>query len=198
MSDNIYAPPESDVAVDDRQEPDFYVVSTTKFVLLALLTLNLYLVYWFYRNWRAVKLRTGEDIWPPMRGVFYIFFTHSLFTDVNERLKDRGANFDWQPMALATAVVVLTVLGNVLDRLASRAIGSPTTDVVAIAVVPLLTWFMVTAQRAVNVASGDPGGSGNSNLSFANWLWMLLGGLVWLLALTGLYLILFAPEWLAE
>ena len=103
MSDLIYAPPEAAVEVQAAEEAEFYVVSPKKFFLLSFMTLNLYIVYWFYRNWKVIKLRTGESMWPPMRGLFYIFFTHSLFTDVDEMLKDKHKQFDWRPMPIATA-----------------------------------------------------------------------------------------------
>jgi hypothetical protein len=55
MSEALYAPPEAAITVDATDELDYYVVSPRKFYLLAILTLNLYLVYWFYRNWSQIK-----------------------------------------------------------------------------------------------------------------------------------------------
>ncbi len=198
MTDNLYAPPEADVDVPVDAETDYYVVSPGKFFLLSFVTMNLYLVYWFYRNWRLVKLRTGESMWPPMRGIFYIFFTHSLFSRVNERIESNGKSFDWQPATIATLVVLLTILANVLDRLAARSIGSPTTDLISIALVPVLPLLMLKAQRAINLASDDPDAKTNSSLTVFNWIWIVLGGLAWLLVLFGVYAILFYPELLVE
>lgn len=200
MSDTIYAPPEAEIEVDaaDSDQPDYYVVAPTKFLLLAILTLNAYVIYWFYRNWRAIKVRTRADMWPPMRGLFYIFFTHSLFANVNEYLTAKGKSFDWQPSGLATLVVTVTILQNVLDRLAARSIGSPSTDIISTALVFAVPWLLLKAQRAINFACDDPNGDGNSSLTLANWIWMVLGGLLWLLALFGLYVIFFAPELLVE
>lgn len=75
LSETLYAPPKADVAINDPDGPEFYVVAPFKFFLLSILTLNLYFVYWFYRNWRQIKQRTGEEIWPPARG----FFPHFLY-----------------------------------------------------------------------------------------------------------------------
>jgi len=198
MSETIYAPPEADVAVTATDGPDFYVVAPRKFYLLSILTLNAYFVYWFYRNWHLIKRRTGESVWPPMRGIFYIFFAHSLFTDVEEKIKTLGQSFIWRPSYIATWVVVLAIGGNVLDRLAARSIGSPATDLFALALVPLAPAILLNAQRAINFACEDPAGSTNESLTLANWVWVVLGGLLWLFILFGLYASLFDPELLAE
>ena len=68
-------------------------------------------------------------------------------------------------------------------------------NVVLYTVTPLL---LFAAQRAINLVSGDPEGSTNQGLSVVNWVWIVLGILLWLLLLFGLYAVLFAPELLAE
>lgn len=198
MNDSIYAPPEAEVADTPTDEPHFYVVGTRKFYWLSLLTFNLYFVYWSYRNWRNIKRETGENVWPVPRGIFYIFFTHSLFTDVNERLKTIGADFAWRPGTSATLFVVMVILSNVLSRLSERSIGSPITDILSIAFVPFLPLLLLQGQRAINLACGDADGSQNQGLTVVNWVWMVIGGLVWLVAMFGIYLILFEPELLVE
>ncbi|MEO1245268.1 MAG: hypothetical protein AAFX56_06230 [Pseudomonadota bacterium] len=198
MENTIYAPPESNVDVPAGPDTAYYVVAPIKFFLLSLLTMNLYIIYWFYRNWRTVKQRTGESMWPPMRGIFYIFFTHSLFSRVNERIESEGKSFDWQPSALATIVVVLTILSNVLDRLAWESIGSPATDLISVALVPIVPLLMLKAQRAVNLASDDLEARTNSRLTPVNWIWMVFGALLWLLVLFGVLIMLVEPELYAE
>lgn len=49
-------------------------------------------------------------------------------------------------------------------------------------------WILCRAQAAINAAEGDTGGSANQNLAGATIFWLLLGGLVWLLALIGMLL----------
>ncbi len=197
-SESIYAPPVADVTAPHSDSTDFYVVGSRKFYLLSILTLNTYLVYWFYRNWWHVKQRTGESLWAPMRGLFYIFFTHSLFDAVEEKINSLGQKFDWEPRSLATVAVVLTVLVNVLDRLSSRDIGSPFTDLISLALIPIIPAILLKAQHAINFACEDPTGSSNSTITWANWIWMVLGVLLWFLILIGLYLITFEPDLLLE
>lgn len=198
MSEILYAPPEAEVAVTASDDPDFYVVAPRKFYLLTILTLNLYVIYWFYRNWRLIKLRTGEDIWPPVRGFFFIFFTHALFTDIDIKLKSLKKEFAWSPATTATLVVVLTITSNIMDRLSARNIGSPETDFISTLLVPVVALVLVKAQHAINVACNDPSGSTNSSLTLANWIWMIIGALVWMLLLFGLYLTVVSPELFLE
>ncbi|HNP63005.1 MAG TPA: hypothetical protein PKH39_03665 [Woeseiaceae bacterium] len=198
MSDSIYAPPKADIEVPEAESGDFYVVSPTKFYLLSVLTLNLYYVYWFYRNWRAVKVREGSDIWPVPRAIFFIFFTHSLFNDIDAALKERQLEFRWSPTGVASFFVLLAICSSVLDRMANKGIGSPTTDLVGTALVFVTPILLIRAQNAINFLCGDPFGSSNSRYTLANWVWMILGGLFWLLILFGVYALVFAPELLLE
>ncbi len=188
MTDSVYAPPKANVEVDHTESSEFYVVAPKKFFLMTLTTLGFYLVYWFYRNWSAVKRHTGENIWPPMRGLFYIFFTHSLFRRVDETLQAKGKSMNWQPRSLATLVVVLTILTNVLDRMGAVVGLEDTFFAVALALVPVLAVVMMSAQRAINVASEDESGASNARLTLANWAWMAFGTLIWLGVIASLLL----------
>lgn len=198
MNESIYSPPEADITVSESSDGEYYIVGPGKFLLLTILTLGLYLVYWFYRHWKMIKLRDESTIWPIPRGLFYIFFTHSLFSDINEKLKRDGLDFQWSPGTSATLVVIVAIVSNVLGRLSGEGIGSPATDVLSIALIPVLAYLALPAQKAANVASGDPDGSSNSALTGANWAWMILGGLIWVLSLFGLYILLTNPELLME
>ncbi|MEM7805276.1 MAG: hypothetical protein AAF545_10155 [Pseudomonadota bacterium] len=198
MSDEIFAPPTADTDVVESNEQTFYVVSPTKFLLLSILTISLYNIYWFYRNWREVKARDKLGIWPPMRGLFYIFFTHSLFRRVDAELESVGASRDWSSGAIATLVVVMAIVSAVLDRLTRVSIGEPYTDILSIFMVPIIAFLLLQAQKAINLACGDPEGHSNSSLTAANWIWMILGGAFWLLVLIGMYFLVVDPAWLNE
>ena len=198
MNESIYAPPQADIEVREYADGEYYVVAPGKFLALTILTMGLYLVYWFYRQWRTVKDRDQSDIWPVPRGLFYIFFTHSLYADINERLRSNGISYEWSPGTSATIVVILTLLSNILSRLSGENIGPPMTDILSIAIVPVLAYFALPAQKAANAASGDANGSSNANFTGANWVWMILGGLIWALSLFGLYFIITQPELFAD
>jgi len=187
MTDEIYKPPESDlVSGREEQTHRFFIVSKSKLAVLYLATLGLYLLYWFYSNWRSFRDTTGEKLWPIPRAIFYIFFTHSLFNKVDANLKAREIEFAWSPNLLATLFVILSIAGNVLDRLSFREIGSPYTDVVSIAILPVALLILLKAQQAINLSEDDPEGSSNSRFTVFNYLWIGLGFLFWALIVLGL------------
>lgn len=190
MDTNPYAPPSSDVELPATAKPVYYVVSIRKFTLLFFATLGAYVIYWFYRNWRAHREVSGEKIWPVARGIFSIFFAHSLFEKVNAKLTERNISFNWSPRTFATWYVVVAVLSNVLDRASSKGLGSPVTDVLGILVLPAMYYTLLVPQRAVNAAEGDPLGEGNARLSGANIAWIVFGALIWMAVAVGLVAVL--------
>ncbi|MBT8104062.1 MAG: hypothetical protein HKP05_00375 [Woeseiaceae bacterium] len=193
MNESIYAPPEADVTAPTTDQPRYYVVSPTKFMLLSVLTLTLYFVYWFYKNWKLIKDADKEDTWPPVRGFFYIFFTHSLFSDVQSSLEGQQRSFGWNPTMLATLFVILTVVLNVGDRV----LPIESIPVLAMAMpfvgTIIVSALLLQAQKAINFAAADVGGTGNAKLTAINWVWMLLGGALWLLALIGIFAVATDP-----
>lgn len=186
---NLYAPPVAevgDIATPDTTE--FYVVASRKFFLLFFLTVGLYQIYWFYRHWAQFKRHRKLDLWPIPRAIFAVFFTHSLAREIEARIHRSTARFDWSPGAIATTFVILQIASNILDRMAWRNIGFPVTDWISIGILLPMAWLAHAMQRAANVACGDPDGASNAQLTAANWIWMLLGGILWALALLGLLL----------
>ena len=172
----------------------FYVVSMPKFWIMYLGTFGFYGIYWNYRHWAHYKQATNGDLWPVMRAIFSVFFTHELFRAIDDRLKRQNISRAWSPEGLATTVVVLLLLGSVCDRLSFKNIGSPYTDYIALGTMPLLAYFRHYAQQAANAACNDPAGQGNARCTIANFIWLALGGIFWLLVLIGLYI---GPETVA-
>ncbi|MEM6819453.1 MAG: hypothetical protein AAF578_11760 [Pseudomonadota bacterium] len=190
MTDSIYAPPETDVEVADVSSTPYYVVSAKKLVILSIITFNMYIVYWAYRHWAHVKRYFQEDVWPVPRALFMVFFTHSLFGRIDGSLRAKNMTYSWSPYSLATLVVLISVAVNILSRIGAR-FGDPLwIDLVALGSVFVLTALLVPAQRAANLASDDPEGESNSNLTAANWAWIVLGGAYWGVSMLGLWFLL--------
>jgi hypothetical protein len=193
MSDSIYAPPEADITTPAGDTPRYYIVAPFKFILLSVLTFTLYFVYWFYMNWKLIKIADNNDTWPPARGFFYIFFTHSLFTDVQQSFTTQGRQWDWQPGLIATLFVIATILGNILDQFIPYESYPLWSTFSPLASTLVTTFLLLPAQKAINAASGDDAGSSNSRLTMGNWVWMVLGGVFWLLILLGAYAMTMDP-----
>lgn len=183
----IYAAPKSAPPPAVEQPAfDHYVVSSGKFWVLFLATCGLYQFYWFYRHWRAIRHATGENLWALPRTIFCIFFTHSLFTRFTGTAIIRQIATSRSLQSWATLYVILVVLERICSRASIKEIGSPYTDMVALAILPLAGWCLVKAQQVANAACGNPDGSANSRITAANVAWIIVGALVWLLVMIGL------------
>jgi len=194
MDDNLYKPPEAELIDPVSVENEFYVVSQKKYLVLFFITIGLYPVYWFYKNWSLYREKTGNKMWPVMRGIFSIFFTHSLFRLVDSRLKEKKFEYEWNPQFVATVYVLFAILGNILDRLSYKEIGSPVTDLLSLGVLPVVGWTLYKAQNAVNIVCEDPLGVSNNQFTWANIIWIVFGTILWGMILLGLYFIVFDPS----
>ena len=187
MNVDPYQPPKSElVSVVEEKQFQFYVVSIKKFTVLFFATLGLYSIYWFYKNWKEFKLYNNANIWPVARGMFNIFFAHKLFSEIQSALKKRDILFDWAPNALAIAYVALSIVGNILDRMSMKEIGSPYTDLLGILILLLIYLTLLKPQKAINLSQDDIEGASNRTYTVANVAWISLGLLLWAISAFGL------------
>ena len=66
-------------APQKKQKLVYFTVSQSKLVIMSLCTLGLYEIYWFYRNWDAIKKSEGSDINALLYGVFRVITVFALF-----------------------------------------------------------------------------------------------------------------------
>jgi len=183
---DAYQTPQADLATESDAVATYYVVSIKKFIALFISTLGIYGVYWFYKNWSLHKTATSSNVWPVMRGIFSIFFTHSLLRNVNETMQSKSISYKWDHSLIATIYVVSAILSNISDRLSAKSIGSPVTDFVGFIFMGLMAWSLYKAQLAINTACEDPQGLTNSHFSPANIAWIILGLTLWTLIFIGI------------
>ncbi|MCL5037349.1 MAG: DUF4339 domain-containing protein [Chloroflexi bacterium] len=107
----------------EKSSPLFLYIPISRLIILSIVSFGLYEAYWIYKNWRYIKERDGLKITPFWRGMFGVFFCHSLLHGIHD---DKEANSiqvpDFSPGALATGWVVLVILSNVLVRFAEGAL----------------------------------------------------------------------------
>lgn len=167
--------------------PPFYVVSEKKFWLLFMMTFSLYLLYWFYKQWRTWKVVTGEKVMPIARTIFWVFMVWGLIRRIFDRAKLVDNNLKFRTLEKATGIAVLAMFAS---RINDKMTGDDTS----------LLWFgitliclivtargMTTIQCFVNIACHDPQGISNSKLTVANYVWLIFGGIFWLLVLIGTF-----------
>ena len=182
MNHNPYQAPQADLInyAGTSDLPGFYVVSKRKMIILFLATLGSYQAYWFYRNWQLQKQATRRDIWPLPRALFSILFVHELFRAANDE-RNRGPVQlkPWSHSQLATVIVMLSIISNIADRVSNNSIGSPFTNYLPLLLLLPSVACLSSAQERINEACGDPLGESNRRLGFANYLWIILGLILW-------------------
>jgi hypothetical protein len=90
-------------------------VGTAKFVLLSLLTLGLYELVWFYRNWRRVKIQAGREIRPFWRALFSPFYCYSFASTVKRTADSLHTPSNLNPGAITAGYVALLLLTELPD-----------------------------------------------------------------------------------
>jgi len=189
MSENLYAPPATPVFDSAREaaaRTEFFVVGTTKLCLLYFATFGLYPLFWFYMHWARYKRYRRQDMWPAARALFAIFFAHQLTGEIDDRLRRDGKRHAWSPGGNATAYVVLAIVSTLASRIPDGV--SRLADVLPLLLLAPIAWILATMQRAANLACGQPDAAANRHLTWANWLWLVAGGLAWALVFLGLFL----------
>lgn len=189
MIENPYISPSTELVTEESEKVShrFYVVSSKKFYTLFFATLGSYQVYWFYKNWKQFRIHTRARVLPLMRGIFSIFFTHSLFKEVGDRIDLSGRLFDWQPKTLATMIVLLNIVSGIVDRFSGKSIGSPYTDLLSVALNVPIGMLLHKAQLAINFSCDDPEGRTNDSFSIANYCWLAVGAVLWVLVFIGAF-----------
>jgi hypothetical protein len=155
----------------------FLYVPVARVILLSIASCGIYEAYWIYKNWRYVKEKDRIDIQPFWRGIFAVFFCHSLFRKIH---KDAGMGTDqaatFSAGGLATGWVILVILGNLISQAGGIA------SVIAFLMPSYL--FLVPVQNYVNSVTRKR----NPGAEYYGWsaghiLCLVLGLVVWALTL---------------
>ncbi len=96
-------------AEETTAEAAYFPISSVKFAVLSLLTLGIYKLYWFYRNWLYIKGRDGSDIWPFWRAVFSVIWCYPLIRDIRDH-SDGSARAAVEQAAVITGAYVLLAM----------------------------------------------------------------------------------------
>lgn len=175
------------VAVGVEQEegyPELFAPATGKLVVMCLCTFGLYVPYWFYRNWQAVRDTEGLDIWPFWRAVFAPLWSFSSFNHLNRYASGRRRHLAFPPTVLALSYFLLNLVGN-LSALFPRNLGKMGWMLAMLAFLPLLPVNSLVRQYQQSLGVDM---ERQDRLLVWHILIILCGGLLLLLALAGAFL----------
>lgn len=166
---------------------EYFAISPKRLALFSILTLGIYEIYWFYKNWEAVKKFEGQKIYPFWRAIFVVFFCYSLFKKVLESAKSHAYQNSYSPGWLATAYILLLVVGNGLSKVESHDIGFN-----LIWLVVAITTFipLLSVQKAINFNNEKIKSDFELRKEFSGGeVALIVVGVIWfLLVLVGIFL----------
>jgi hypothetical protein len=177
---NPYQAPRDHATDVPSASPDsaFFAISTSKLVVLAIASFNLYIIYWMYQQWKALRDRSGAQVSPVGRAIFSIFYCGSLFSRMRMSAAEAGVAGTASTGALAGMFIVVAIFSNVTRRL----------DMGLFWLVELLLVIPVAImQNEVNayLRKVTPNADMNERYSAWNILLLVIGSLFWILVIIG-------------
>lgn len=165
----------------------FYVVSIRKLIYMSLLTMGLYLVYWFYQNWTIYRDATGDRVTPLLRSIIPVLFIFPLLRRIDRSLQHSGNQYAWSPTLLGVSMWLIPTIFLASGLMAPAPTGYLPLDAhlhlryLIETVLQLLAtlWVICQIQKAINALELDPLGASNAHFTSANEKWMIFGVIIW-------------------
>lgn len=162
--------------------------------LLSFLTLTIYNIYWFYRNWKHLKIHKSLDISPGWRtvGLFIpivsVVFIYEQFKDVRDYAVQKGYKAYSSPGLLSSGYLFLNILSftlfseDLLDPVGVLA--------VSIIIYILIIMLLIVVQKTLNEfwMNEQPGLKMRTNFSSGEIIVLIIGGIFWILFLIGTFI----------
>ncbi len=153
-------------------DASFFPVTTNKLAVLSICTLGLYDYYWFYKNWGRIAERTPRTISPLWRTIFLPLWVFSCFREIREAGTSLRIPNPFDAISLALIYILFFFNWQLLPEFYWW--------VSCFSFIPLV----VANRYAGNInAVHDPDYDRNDQFSLSNWIWIIVGGGVLVLAL---------------
>lgn len=151
------------------------IISVNKFLLLNILSFNLYTVWWTYKAWRLIRHKDQSDIEPAMRAIFSIFFLYTLAVQIQEWAHFFDYKKKFSSALFFTMVVLLIPISYLPEPFTYITFLSPLLYIPAVEALNFAVWHDAGFDHFKN----DEFNQRQKNL-------MLVGGSFWLIVIWGL------------
>ena len=156
------------------------LVDGTKVLILSILSFGLYGIWWIYKSWRFFKEKDGLDIMPAARAIFSIFFLYSLFENIQQYARFNGYQKSYSSGALFAGQIIFSIASRLPEPYWLISVVS--------------SFFLLAPANALNFAIENSEQYKATTVSGFNGRQiavLVIGGILWMLVLAGLFL---APE----
>ena len=96
-----------------KAQSQFYPLGGAKFLIYHFLTLGIYSIYWFYRQWRWVKQRDNSLIMPFWRALFSPLWLYALYQQLKQEPLQAGRSLPSKVMMVM--IVVIYIVSSILS-----------------------------------------------------------------------------------
>jgi len=167
------------------QSSFFLFIPTSRLIVLCIISGTLYQSFWVYRNWRFLKERDNLTIHPFWRGVFSLFYFHSLLKVIQADTPTRKTDEPvFSPSALSAGWIITTAIGSVVMVYPE---SSPGAVLLGTLIVISSCWFILPVQKVLNARNDALSLKPRYNpWSVGHILCLILGIIAWLLKLVSL------------
>ncbi len=153
------------------------ILSTTKFILLSLATLGIYQIWWLYKSWKFFKEREDLDIMPAARAIFGIFYMFQLMEKIQENAKSVGYTSSFSSGLILAGIIASNVISRLPDPFWMISFAT--------------CFLFIPPYKAFNYFKENADDINATEQSGFNWkqiILLVLGVIMWLLILAGMFL----------
>ena len=170
---NPYAPPKSAVVDSVATNDAYFSVGTVKLSLMAFTTFGVYVLYWFYRNWKVIRQRNHLPISPFWRAFFAPLWSFSLGKRFEADAKERNISIGLPVATFGILYLVLSALGRLPE---------PYSLISLFSFIPIVPFDRAARRLNGNGILAEPT---HGRYSAWNIAWLVLGAVLVILAVIG-------------
>ncbi|WP_256214916.1 hypothetical protein [Pseudomonas sp. LAIL14HWK12:I7] len=164
------------------QETQLYIISISKLIIMAFLSMGLYLYYWHYRHWLLIRGQHGLRLIPLLCTIFGAVTIYFLMKKIVARCTQANRPVEGSAVGVTLMLYapILMIVGwefYISEKLFDSLPLSAFTLIPIMLTLLYTTFFsvaMVQIQQSVNVCEGDACGFENSKITWANVLWLIV------------------------
>lgn len=164
-----------------------HVISLSKLAIMGIFSIGLYIAYWNYRHWLLIRGERGFKVIPLLCTIFGAITMYFLMKKIVMRSREANQPVEGSALGVTLMYWIPCLMVFTWDiALAEHALESLPLLIVILAslILPIiritfLALSILQIQQTANVCEGDPLGLQNSQITWANVLWIVI---VWISA----------------
>jgi len=161
-------------SINRKERSIFYYVSPLKLVLMSISTLGIYQLFWFYKNWTYVDEHTNKLTSPTISAIFGGISFYGLMNEMNKAGAETGSSKKLPSLLIAPLYFLLLLSSSLHGFLGCLGL--------------LASLCLLPAQIYINSLNADSPTPINDKFSVVNWVVIVIGMGIQILAIIGRFM----------